>query len=285
MCSKITREDRNGLLDLSAAYDTLWHIRLLVKMSISPNVGCASNCTTPTRPVVSNANGQLNQCLETSNQWSPSGIRASANIIQTTIHQHSHASSYLLRDPDKDVHRAGRSAKWRHCGLLQPVQPSVTKTILSVFLLHNASASHELYICLKHGPLPVYLGASLDRTLTYRNRLKKTSEKVRTRSSLFNKLAGRIWEANTKTLRSSALPLCYFAAAYCAPVWCGSSHTKLVDIQLNSVMQITSGTLRSTTLPWVPILCNIAPTRIREFFMQLRHPGVSIPQMKLIHFT
>jgi len=44
---------------------------------------------------------------------------------------------------------------------------------------------------------------------------------------------------------------------YCAPVWCRSAHTGLVDAQLNSTMHLISGTLRSTALPWLPVLANI----------------------------
>ena len=59
------------------------------------------------------------------------------------------------------------------------------------------------------------------------------------------------------TLWSSALVLCYPAAEYChycAPVWSLSAHTSRVDVQLNSTMRLISGTLRSTPLPWLPVL-------------------------------
>ena len=56
------------------------------------------------------------------------------------------------------------------------------------------------------------------------------------------------------TLRSSALALCYSAAEYCAPVWSRSANTSQVDVQLNSTMRLISGTLRSTHLPWLPVL-------------------------------
>ena len=53
---------------------------------------------------------------------------------------------------------------------------------------------------------------------------------------------------------SSALALCYSAAEYCAPVWSRSAHTSRADVQLNSTMRLISGTLRSTPLPWLPVL-------------------------------
>ena len=66
------------------------------------------------------------------------------------------------------------------------------------------------------------------------------------------------------TLRSSALALCYSAAEYCAPVWSRSAHTSRVDVQLNSTMRLISGTLRSTPLPWLPVLSNIEKPAIRR---------------------
>ena len=66
------------------------------------------------------------------------------------------------------------------------------------------------------------------------------------------------------TLRSSALALCYSAAEYCAPVWSRSAHTSQVDVQLNSAMRLISGTVRSTPLPWLPVLSNIEPPALQR---------------------
>ena len=68
-----------------------------------------------------------------------------------------------------------------------------------------------------------------------------------------------LWRQRQHSARSSALALCYSAAEYCAPVWSCSAHKSQVDVQLNSTMQLTSGTLRSTPLPWLSVLSNIEP--------------------------
>ena len=81
---------------------------------------------------------------------------------------------------------------------------------------------------------------------------------------LLIKLAGPTLGASTNTLRSSALALCYSAAEYCAPVWSRSAHISQVDVQLNSTMRLISGTLRSTPLPWLPVLSNIEPPALRR---------------------
>ena len=73
-------------------------------------------------------------------------------------------------------------------------------------------------------------------------------------------IAGSTWGVsanNTLSLRSSALALCYSAAEYCAPVWSRSANKSQVYVQLNSTMRLISGTLRSTPLPWLPMLSNI----------------------------
>ena len=64
--------------------------------------------------------------------------------------------------------------------------------------------------------------------------------------NLITKLAGSTWGASARTLRTATLALCFSVAEYCAPVWCRSSHTKLVDIQLNSAMRTISGSIMST---------------------------------------
>jgi len=48
------------------------------------------------------------------------------------------------------------------------------------------------------------------------------------------------------------------------PVWSRCAHTSQVDVQLNSTMRLISGTLRSTPLPWLPVLSNIEPPALRR---------------------
>jgi len=88
--------------------------------------------------------------------------------------------------------------------------------------------------------------------------------KLKNRNNLLMKLAGSTWGASANTLRSSALALCYSSADYCTPVWSRSAHTSQVDVQLNSTMRLISGTLRSTPLPWHPVLSNIELPPLRR---------------------
>jgi len=108
------------------------------------------------------------------------------------------------------------------------------------------------------------LGVTLDRTLSYRVHLTKTTGKLTNRNNLLMKLAGSTWGASANTLRSSALALCYSAAEYYASVWSRFGYTSQVDVQLNSTVRLLSGTLRSTPLPWLPVLSNIEPPALRR---------------------
>ncbi len=96
--------------------------------------------------------------------------------------------------------------------------------------------------------------------------MKKTAAKVSSRNNLLRKLAGTSWGARAQTLKITALALCYSAVIVrvLAPVWSRLSHTRLVDVQLNTSMRIITGTLRSTPIPWLPVLCNIPPPHLRQ---------------------
>ena len=64
------------------------------------------------------------------------------------------------------------------------LKPSASKTVSSVFHLHNTSATHELSVYLdglrlRHECHPTYLGVTLDRTLSYREHLRKTAGKLK----------------------------------------------------------------------------------------------------------
>ena len=119
-------------------------------------------------------------------------------------------------------------------------------------------------ICLKHDPHPVYLGVTLDRTLSFKEHTTKTAGKLKSRNNLLSKLAGTSWGASANTLRTSALALCYSVAEYCCPVWSRSSHIRKVDSQLNSTMRQITGCLRPTETQWLPVLANIAPPDLRR---------------------
>jgi len=143
--------------------------------------------------------------------------------------------------------------------------PSSTKTISSVFHLDNRHASEELNIYLNgcrinHDLCPVYLGVSLDRSLTFRQHATKTAAKIKSRNNVITKTG---WYILGCQCSNSPVLCSHSVAEYCVPAWGHSSHVKLVDRQLNETMHIIMGTIRPTPTQWLPVLSHIAPPAIK----------------------
>ena len=87
-------------------------------------------------------------------------------------------------------------------------------------------------------------------------------KKLSSRVTLLRRLVGSGWGAGAKTLRIATLSLVYSAAEYCAPVWCRSAHTRLIDSVLNDALRIVTGCLRPTPTDHLPILSSIQPAEL-----------------------
>ena len=143
------------------------------------------------------------------------------------------------------------------------------KTQVCAFHLRNHQANKKLNIswngkALEHNNYPVYLGVTLDRTLSFSQHMKKVKGKVSARNNLLRTLANSKWGADPTTLRTSALALCYSSAEYCSPVWAKSCHARKIDPELNNACRTITGTLKPTPLPAVYRLAGIAPPNIRR---------------------
>ena len=119
-----------------------------------------------------------------------------------------------------------------------------TKTVTAAFHINNREAKRELKVyndgkLLLFCPTPTYLGVKLDRSLTFRHHLVALRKKLSSRVTLLRRLVGSGWDAGAKTLRiaTCTLSLVYSAADYCAPVWCCSAHTRLIDSVLNDALR------------------------------------------------
>ena len=126
---------------------------------------------------------------------------------------------------------------------------SHTKTVTAAFHLNNRESKSELKVynngrLLPFCPTPTYLGIKLDRSLTFRHHLVALRKELSSRVTLLRRLVGSGWGAGAKTLRIATLSLVYSAAEYCAPVWCRSAHTRLIDSVLNDALRIVTGCLR-----------------------------------------
>jgi len=178
------------------------------------------------------------------------------------------------------------------------LRPNPDKTQVCSFHLRNREAKRELKVEWLGKPLgntehPVYLGVTLDRTLTFKEQCKKTKMKVEARNNLIRKLAGSKWGATPNTIRTTGLALCFSAGEYACPVWNQSKHTKHVDTALNETCRIITGCLKPTPLKYIYPLAGIVPPRIRRHAatciertkqsMDQRHPmyGYLGPQRRL----
>ena len=147
------------------------------------------------------------------------------------------------------------------------LQLSHTKMVTTAFHLNNREAKRELNVynygkCLPFCAVPTYLGVKLDRSLTFCHHLEALRKKLTTRVALMRRLAGSGWGAGAKTLRTAALFLVYSTVEYCAPVWCRSAHTRLIDSVLNDALRIVTGCLRPTD--YLPVLAGIQPAELRR---------------------
>ena len=117
---------------------------------------------------------------------------------------------------------------------------------------------------LENTPYPVYLGITLDRTLSFKTHIDKLRKKISPRNNLVNMLANSSWGADPHTLRTTALALCYSTAEYSAAVWCRSAHAHHVNADLNKACRTITGTLKSTLLTALHRLSGISPPEIRR---------------------
>ena len=100
-------------------------------------------------------------------------------------------------------------------------------------------------------------------------------KKLSSRVTLLRQLMGSVWGAGAKTLRIATLSLVYSTSEYCAPVWCRSAHTRLIDSVLNDALRIVTGCLRPTPTDHLPILLGIQPAELCRMVatLSLAHRG------------
>ena len=146
---------------------------------------------------------------------------------------------------------------------------SNTKTVTAACYLNNREAKRALSVynngnLLPPCPVPTYPGVKLDRSLTFRHHLEALRKKLFTRVALLRRHARSGCGAGAKTMRISTLSLVYSTAEYCAPVWCCSTPTRLIDSILDDALRIVTGCLRPTPTEDLPVLAGIQPAELRR---------------------
>jgi len=208
-------------LDLTAAYDNIWHAALLYKLSKCLPLRCIQTVEL----LLQNSHFRAHMENDVSS-W-----QRQANGLPQGSVLHLALTLFNLYTSDLPVTRSRRfiyaddiccalqvetfseiectlTADLAKYNQLWRLKPSTSKTVTSVIHLHNNRSCRELNVHmngqrLKHDPYPVYLGVTLDRTLSYREHLSRSAEKLKSRNNLFAKLAGTSWDL----IRSSVATL------------------------------------------------------------------------------
>ena len=279
------REAGLVLVDLTAAYDTVWHqgltLKLLQTIPDRHPVRFIVEIISDRSFILKTSDGQCSRLRRLKNGV-PQGPTLAPmlfniyirDIPDTVSTQYCYADDLALLFSHKcwnevekvlslDMQRvADYLSAWR-------LRLSTAKTTCTAFHLNNRESSRKLAVTVNGTTIPytqnpTYLGVMPDRQLTFRQHLEGLCGKVRARNCLPRLLAGSTWGVHASVLRTSALALAYSAAEYAAPAWCRSTHTKKLDAALNDTMHIISGGLKPTRREFLPVLTGIPPAHLRR---------------------
>ena len=274
-----------AFVDLTAAYDTVNHRRLLSKLyDVTGDYGLVEM----TRVLLSNRRFQVTLQGKKS-RWrvQKNGLPQGSVLAPILFNIYTNdqpilpdCSHFLYAD---DLALAAQYDSFEEvestleAGLVRmadyyrdnQLTPNPSKTQIAAFHLRNREAGRELKVKWEGQPLafttlPKYLGVTLDRTLTFKAHVESTKRKVSARNNLLRKVSGSTWGADPSTIRSTALALCYSSGEYAAPVWCRSPHAKQMDVPLNDACRLVTGCLKATPLHKLRLLAGIAPPSIRR---------------------
>ena len=150
------------------------------------------------------------------------------------------------------------------------LRPNPAKTQLTALHLKNHQADRKLKFTwngtkLDHTHSPVYLGITLDRSLAYRTTVSRRAQNSPPETTSSGSCMVRTGaRAPTPWGRRRQHYLCLSVAEYCCPVWARSMHRKLVDTTLNETCRLITGCIRPTDTPDLYVLSGIAPPEIRR---------------------
>ena len=216
-------------MDLTAAYDTVWHRGLACKLlRLIPDrhlVRMIMELVQNRNFILTTSNGKQSRLRRLKNGVPQGSVLAPlffniyvSDLLPTTSSKFAYADDLAL------VHIAGdwltlEKTLSQDMATVQThlqkcrLKLSEAKAVSSVFHLTNREAKRELSVELNGKLLPFsntpkYLGITLDRSLTYRRHLELLRKKLSTRVSLIRLLAGTTWGAGVSVLRTATLALC-----------------------------------------------------------------------------
>ena len=119
-------------------------------------------------------------------------------------------------------------------------------------------------------PKPVYLGVTLDCTISYKYHVIKT--KTKAWNNILRKLSNSKWGTDLGTIQRTAFVMCYSAAECVCPVWGLSTHAKKMDPVINMTCRDITDCVKPARVDDLYLVYFIAPpsTRTASFSQRKR---------------
>ena len=272
-------------VDLSAAYDTVNHRLLLHKVHAMTHNSHLTNmmrCLIQNRRFFVELSGKKSRWRKQKNGLPQGSVLAPIlfNIYVNDQPIHPKTRSFIYADdlcitaqspdfPEAETTLSEALVNLTSYYDANHLRANPSKTQVCAFHLKNKSSNRKLKISwngtlLEHCDNPVYLGVTLDRSLTFKAHVSKLKGKVSTRNALLHKLSTSSWGSNPSTIRSTALALSFSAAEYACPVWGRSAHAKKLDPVLNTSCRCITGCMKPTKTDDLYLLSGIAPPDVRR---------------------
>jgi len=285
-------------VDLTAAYDTVWHRGLTYKLLwLLPDRHSWSwrwlaIAALPLPPEI--AKGAGNDASRTASHRDLSWCPSVQNLHLWPASHHpqkvcicwrpsNHACWWRLAGSGRGAEQGHGNTRWIPPDLDAKAQNH--EKVSAVFHLNNKETKRELKVNFNNETLPFcsepkYLGVTLD---TYRRHLESLRKKLTSCVAPLRRLTGSGWGAGATTLRTATLALVHSTAEYCAPLSCRSAHTRLVDPTINDALRIVTGWLRPTPADNLPILAGIQPAELRRRWATLSQGRRAMEPGHLLH--
>ena len=272
-------------VDMSAAYDTVNHRRLLSKvLEMTGDVHLTDLIRTmlESRRFRVVLNGKKSRWRRQRNGLPQGSVLAPMlfNIYTNDQPIHADTRSFIYAD-DLCIASQGNDFSNIEVSLTSALSTLTTyydtnqlranpsKTQVCAFHLRNREAKRELNVVwngirLSNTTTPVYLGIHLERTLCYKTHIEKTKMKVNARNNIIRKLINSKWGARQRHSDPAVSPSATQLPS--TPVlWGQGLHTRTCKLNpaLHDCYRIISGCLKPKNLDSVHILAGIAPPHIR----------------------
>ena len=196
--------------DLTAAYDTVWHLGLTCKLlRLLPDrrmVHMIMEMFGNRSFMLTTGNGQKSRLRRLKNVpqgsvLAPLLFNINISVPPTTFsRQYTYADDLAIMHADRDWQAVEGALSKDMATLGEYLQIwklklSTTKCVSAVLHLNNKESKRELKINFNNETLPFcsepkYLGISLDRSLTYRRHLESLRKRLTSRVALLRRLAG-----------------------------------------------------------------------------------------------